>query len=118
MQFPGARGTFGGKIRLPQKFLPEIAQLFYILRFGRPDPQGREITKYGFSGPFWPRAAPWHLEKFRAKNRKKIRPPHKFIPKSAQQFYILCFGRTDPQGREIAKYGGFRHFWPRAALGT
>ena len=53
-QFPGARGTFGGDLRPPQKFLPEIAQLFYILRFGRPDPNGREIAK---CWPFWPRAA-------------------------------------------------------------
>ena len=51
-QFPGARGTFGGEIRVPQKFLPEIAQLFYILRFGRPDPHGRKIAKYCISGTF------------------------------------------------------------------
>ena len=55
MQFPGARGTFGGKIRPPQKFLPEIAQLFYILRFRRPDPQGRETAEYCFFRPLWPR---------------------------------------------------------------
>ena len=40
MQFPGARGTFGGEIRTPQKFLTESAQLFYTLRFGRPGPHG------------------------------------------------------------------------------
>ena len=56
-RFPGPRGTFGGGNRPPQKFLPKIAHLFYNLRFGRPDPQGREIAKYRFSGPFWPRAA-------------------------------------------------------------
>ena len=56
-QFPGARGTFGEKILPPENFLPKIAQLFYNLRFGRPDPQGREIAKYWFSRPFWPRAA-------------------------------------------------------------
>ena len=55
-QFPGGRGTFGEQIRPPQRFLPEIAQLFYILHFGRPDPQGRKIAKYGVSRPFWPRA--------------------------------------------------------------
>ena len=49
MQFPGARDTFVQKIRPPQNFLPEIAQLSYLLRFGRPDPQGREIAKYGGS---------------------------------------------------------------------
>ena len=44
-RLPGARGTFGGEIRPPQKFLPEVAQLFCILRFGRADPDGREIAK-------------------------------------------------------------------------
>ena len=38
MQFPGARGTFWGGIRTPQKLLPGSAQLFYVKRFGRPDP--------------------------------------------------------------------------------
>ena len=56
-QFPGARGTFGGEICPPQKFLPESVQLFYRLRFGPRDPQGREIAKYWFFRPFWPRAA-------------------------------------------------------------
>ena len=45
-QFPGARGTFGGEIRAPQNFLPESAQLFCFLRFGRPDLNRREIEKY------------------------------------------------------------------------
>ena len=44
-QFPDARGTFGGEIGLPQRFLPESAQLFYILDCCRPDPHGREIVK-------------------------------------------------------------------------
>ena len=56
-QFPGARGTFGGGIRPPQKFLPEIAQLFDVFRFGRPDRQGQEIAKSWFFGLFWPRTA-------------------------------------------------------------
>ena len=30
---------------------------FYISCFGQPDPQGREITKYGDFRPFWPRTA-------------------------------------------------------------
>ena len=30
----------------------------------------------------------------------------------------LRFGRPDPQGQEIAKYGYFRPFWPRTAFGT
>ena len=94
--FPGARGTFGEKNRPPQKFLPKIAQLFYILRFNRPDTQRREIAKYWVFRPFSPRAAPWHLEEFRAENRKtrfprprgtfgeNNRPPQKFLPKIAQ----------------------------------
>ena len=56
-QFPGARGTCGGKMRPPQQFLPEIAQLFYTLLFGRPDPQGRELAKYWGFRPFWPRTS-------------------------------------------------------------
>ena len=44
MQFPGARGTFEEKIRPPQKFLPVIAQLFYIL--------GEKSKNTGFLGPF------------------------------------------------------------------
>ena len=57
MQFPGARGTFGGELRTRQNFLPESAQLFYISRFGRPDPHKREIAKYRYFRPFWPRTA-------------------------------------------------------------
>ena len=53
-QFPGARGTFGEKIRQPQKFLPKIAHFFYILGFGRPAPQGREIAKYWFCSKWSP----------------------------------------------------------------
>ena len=98
-RFPGARATFGKKLRPAQKFLPKNAQLFYILRFGRPNPQWRPIAKYGFSGPFWPREALG-----RVKNGKRvfpgatgtfgeIRPPQKFLPKIAQFFYILCFSR-------------------------
>ena len=56
-QFPGAGGTFGGELCPPKKFLPEIAQLFYCLCFGRLDPHGWEIAKYWFFRPFWPRAA-------------------------------------------------------------
>ena len=44
-QFSGARSTFGENIRPPQKYLPEIAQLFYTVCFGRPEPQGKENRK-------------------------------------------------------------------------
>ena len=37
---------------------------------------------------------------------------------SPQCFYFLRFGRPVPHRREIAKYGDFRSFRPRMALGT
>ena len=59
MQFPGARGTFGGGIRPPQQFLPEIAQLFCAFRFGRPEPQRQEIAKYWFYKASLAWDSPW-----------------------------------------------------------
>ena len=56
-QFPGPGGTFRGEIRPLQKFLPEIAQFFYVLCFGRPDPHRREIAKYWGFRHFWTRTA-------------------------------------------------------------
>ena len=50
--FPELGALLEKKICPPQKFLPEVAHLFYILRFGRVDPHGREIAKYRFSRPF------------------------------------------------------------------
>ena len=111
-RFPGAKGTFGGRIRPPQKFLPKIAQLFYILRFGRADPQGREIAKYGFSGPFWPRAAlgTWGNSGPGSKTDKRDFPergahlggksvrPKGFFPK-LRNFFTFLADRT-PRGGE------------------
>ena len=53
MQFPGARGTFGGEIRTPQKFLPESAQLFFTF-YGLADrtPTGGKSRNTGFLGHF------------------------------------------------------------------
>ena len=80
--------------------------------------------------PFWPRAATWHLEKFRVPKRKpqfprargtfggELRPPQKFLTEIAPFLKTLCFGRPDPHGQEIAKYGFSRPVCPRAALGT
>ena len=51
-QFPGARGPKAGG-----KSYHGCPQLFYILCFGQPDPQGRVIVKYGDFRPFWPRTA-------------------------------------------------------------
>ena len=122
-------GTFGGKIRPPPKFIHNIAQLFYICVLADHTPKGRKSQNTGLLGPFglgqplgtWRNSGP-KTEKYNFPElgallafRKKIRPPQKILPKGAQLFYILCFGRTDGQGRLIAKYGGFGHFWPRAA---
>ena len=120
----------GKKSVRPKSFSRKLCNFLYILRFHRPEPQGWEIAKYWGFRPFWPGAAPWHLEKLRAENRKtqfprargtfgeKVLPPQKFPAKNAQLFDTVRSGRTDPHGREIANYGGFRPSWPGAALGT
>ena len=66
-QIPGP--VKNGKTRFPGARGPEIEKnsyhairdgclhLFYVLRFDRPDPQGREIAKYRFFRPLWPRAS-------------------------------------------------------------
>ena len=118
---------------MEKKMLPRypgwFSATFLEHLFFRLDPQ--VVAKGDLLG-FWPVLGRGRLEKFRArvKNGKtqfpgargtfggKIRPPQKFLPEIAQLFCSLCFDRTAPQGREIAKYGGFRHFWPSAALGT
>ena len=99
-----------GKKPDTQKFLPKTAQLFYILCFDRPDPQGREIAKYWGFRPFWPRAAPWHLEKFRAENRKtrfpgarspfgkKTRTPKSFSRKLRNIFTFCVLTDRTPRG--------------------
>ena len=55
-QFSGARGSEIEKIVTTLSGMV-VRNFFYILHFGRPDPPGREIAKYRFSRPFWPRAA-------------------------------------------------------------
>ena len=122
-QFPSARGTFGGKIWPPKKFILETPQLYYILRFGQSDPHWWEIAKYWFCRPFWSRTAPgteriygWKTGKHNcpASGRfgKKTRPPTKFLLALLQLFCVRHFPRPDPHGRESAKYWGFRPFWP------
>ena len=55
-QSPDARGpkTGGGSYHAIRD---GCAQLFYILRFDRPDPHGRENAKYEDFVPFWLRTA-------------------------------------------------------------
>ena len=76
---------------------------------------------------FWPVLGRRHVEKLRAwaENGKtelggllggKFVRPKTFSPK-LRNFFTFCI-LADPHGREIAKYWVFRHFWPRAALGT
>ena len=50
MQFSGAGGTFGGEIRPPQNFLPEIVQLFSVLADWTP--RGRKSQNTGVLGHF------------------------------------------------------------------
>ena len=101
---------------------------FYVL----PDrtPTGGKSKNMGFLGHFGP-GRPWALGEIQGpgRNRKKANPRCKGSRNGKisyysiwdgclQLFYTLRLGRPDPQGREIAKYGNFRPFWPRMALGT
>ena len=95
-QFPRARRTFGGEIRPLQKFLLEIAQLFYIMRFGRPHPQGREIAKYWFFKPFWPRAALGTWINSGPKTEKHNFP--ELSPENCATFLHFAFWPTGPLG--------------------
>ena len=102
-------------------------QLFYALRFAQPDPHRQEIAKYGYFRPFWPRAA---LGTGAGPKTEKCNFPvlvallggksgrSKFSPRKCATFLRFAFWPTGPHGRQIAKYGGFRPFWPRTALGT
>ena len=122
MQFSGARGTFGGGIRPPQKFLPEIGQFSYGVCFGRPDPQGREIAKYCFFRPFW------HLDKFRAENREtqfpagrgtfeeKVQPPQRFSPQLANFFTFSVLADRTP--RDIGKSQNIKFYTQHTARCT
>ena len=50
--FPVLGALLWGKIRTPQNFRPESAQLFCTFRFGRPDPHGEKSQNTGFLGHF------------------------------------------------------------------
>ena len=60
--FPVLGALLGGNPDAPKVSLQNCAtflhfRLHYILRFGRPDPNRREIAKYRVFRPFWPRTA-------------------------------------------------------------
>ena len=104
-----SQGHFWGANLSARKVSPQNCASFLHFVFWPTGPPGREIAKYRVSRPFWPRAAPWHWQKFRAENRKtqfpgargtfgeKICPLQKFLPEIAQLVYILRFGRPDPR---------------------
>ena len=50
-------GALLGKISVRPKFSPKNCAPFLHFALWPTGPQWREIAKYGFSGPFWPRAA-------------------------------------------------------------
>ena len=52
MQFPGARDTFGENIWTPQKFLPEVAQLFTFHVLADRTPTDEKSRNTGFLGYF------------------------------------------------------------------
>ena len=52
MQFPSARGTFGGEIRPPKKFSPKLRNFLMFSDLADRTPPGREIAKYWVFRPF------------------------------------------------------------------
>ena len=91
----------------------------------------REIAKYAYFRPFWPRTArgTYRNPGRGLKTEKRIFPALG-VPKSKKKklphfpgwlstnfftFYVLA-GRK-PAGGETQNAGGFRPFWPRTALG-
>ena len=99
--FPGGGGISFGKYVRPESFSPKLRNFFIFCVLADRNPTGKKSQNAGFLGP-------WHLEKFRAKNRKmqfpgargtfggEIPPPQKFLPKIAQLFDVLRFDRPDP----------------------
>ena len=112
-QFPGARGTFWGGIRTPQKFLPESAQLCYISRFGRLDPHGREVAEYGGFTPFWHRTARG-TERNSGRETEKCRASRFGLPHMALQ----CPIRTGSDSTECTQYALYDTRFPVAGIGS
>ena len=126
MLFPGARGTFEEKICLPQKFLPEIAQLFYVLCFGRPE--GRDIAKYWLFGATLAQDSPWHLENFWAKKQTTGNTPDRvrFSEVKPGQVQLVLrwattwehWGQNRPKPVFLAKIDQNQFFWPKSTKTT
>ena len=96
------------------RFLPEIAQPFYGLRFGRPDPHGQEIAKYLVFGPFWPRTALGTKRNSGRKTEKRNFPvlealwggaesghPKIFSPKLRNFFTLSVLADRTPRGEKL-----------------
>ena len=61
---------WGGGIRPPKKFLPEILHLFLHLKFWPPGPPRARNRKTLFFWSCWPRTAFWYLDRFQVENIK------------------------------------------------
>ena len=111
-QFPGARGPeIEGKSY--HAIRDGCPQLFYPLRFARPDPQGQEIAKHGYVRPFWPRTAlgTWRNPGAGPKTEKRNFPvlgallgkytdAPKVSPRKCATFLLFTFWPTGPPRAE------------------
>ena len=119
-QFAGARVTFGGEIRTPQRFLPESAH-----------PQGRKFAKYQSKGcrvlgHVGPGRIPWHLRnpRPRPKTEKHNFPVlgallgggsgrPKRLPTKVRDFFLnFTIWPTGPPRAGNRRNWVFRPFWP------
>ena len=120
-KFPGSRGTFGGEIRLPQMFVPESGTFLHFYVLADRTPTGRKSQNTGFVGHLglrrplalggipdlgrkrkntislgtswtWAENGKTHFPGGRGTFQEKIRRPQKFLPESAQPFYLLRSG--------------------------
>ena len=126
----GPQSNRGPKIE--KKMLPRypgwFSATFLGTTFFRSDPHA---VGNGDLVGFWPVLGLGHLQRFRARaeNRKTQFPGargpetgqknyHAIRDGCPQLSYSLRFERSDPHGRENAKYKDFGPFWPRTAVGT